>query len=625
MNNISIKLKLYVLAGLIGLCLIILSTIALNSFSTTKVLNETLILIQQSRATMLTLRRNEKDFLARLDIKYEKKFNQNFDSLINDLNKVGNNLKTTSLQIKSPLTELKEDLKAYQLSFNKIIQINHEIGLTPETGLRGKLRSSVHQVEETLKESSSIQLTANMLMMRRNEKDFMLRKLDKYINKLEKNHLIFIQNLNTSDINGKTKNAIRKEINDYKNMFLSFSQGYITLGLTPKAGLHGKMRNQVHQTEVHFDELASTLSSKISARNSAITSTLLIITTVFFALLAAVIFAISYSINSRLQQIKSHLEQVVLNSGDLSATINIQGNDEITSIAELFNQFVANLKNTFREIPNFADHLESASATNLTISENTSKLALEQQEKSDEVVTSTNKILLATEEVSSSINSAASSAEEANKLVEKGKKVINDVGLSINALATKLHASAELTNDLEKNSQNISTVLDVIKGIADQTNLLALNAAIEAARAGEHGRGFAVVADEVRTLASRTQESTAQIHALIESLQINVHNTVKVMNEGSIGSSSAANDTLKANEVIDNIGHIVNTLFSLNTSIASASKEQRSDLSLISKNISDICNTAKEAATQSNKTSQSGAEINTISTDLKSLISSYNF
>jgi len=625
MNNISIKLKLYILAGLIGLCLIVLSTIALNSFSTTKVLNETLTLIQQSRATMLTLRRNEKDFLARLDIKYENKFNQNFEILINDLNKVESNLKTTSLQIKAPLAELKEDLKAYQLSFNKIIQINQDIGLTPKTGLRGKLRSSVHQVEETLKESSSIQLTANMLMMRRNEKDFMLRKLDKYINKLEKNHLIFIQNLNTSDIDGKTKNAIRKEINDYKNMFLSFSQGYITLGLTPKIGLHGKMRSQVHQTEVHFDELASTLSNKISARNSAITSTLLIITAVFFALLAAVIFAISYSINSRLQQINSHLKQVVLNSGDLSATINIQGSDEITSIAELFNQFVANLKNTFREIPNFADHLESASATNLTISENTSKLALEQQEKSDEVVTSTNKILLATEEVSSSINSAASSAEEANKLVEQGKKVINDVGLSINALATKLHASAELTSDLEKNSQNISTVLDVIKGIADQTNLLALNAAIEAARAGEHGRGFAVVADEVRTLASRTQESTAQIHALIESLQINVHNTVKVMHEGSVGSSSSADDTLKANEVIDNIGRIVNTLFDLNTSIASASKEQRSDLSLISKNISDISKTAKEAATQSNKTSQSGAEINTISTNLKSLISSYNF
>jgi len=369
----------------------------------------------------------------------------------------------------------------------------------------------------------------------------------------------------------------------------------------------------------------STLSSKISAQNSTISNSLLVITTIIFVLLAAVIFAISYSINYRLQQIKSHLEKVALNSGDLSTSINIQGNDEITSIAGLFNQFVANLKNTFSEIPSFAKHLESASATNLTISENTSKLALEQQEKSDEVVTSTNKILLATEEVSNSINNAASSAEEANKLVEKGKKVVNDVGLSINALATKLHASAQLTSDLEENSQNISTVLDVIKAIADQTNLLALNAAIEAARAGEHGRGFAVVADEIRTLASRTQESTAQIHALIESLQINVHNTVKVINEGSIGSSAAADDTLKANEVIDNIGHIVNTLFSLNTSIAGASKEQRSDLSLINKNISDISKTAKEAATQSNKTSQSGAEINAISTNLKLLISSYNF
>ncbi|MEW5009071.1 MAG: HAMP domain-containing methyl-accepting chemotaxis protein [Cycloclasticus sp.] len=625
MSNISIKLKLCILAGLTGLCLIALSVIALNSFSRSNTLNETLTLVQHSRATMLTLRRNEKDFLARLDIKYQKKFNRNFDLLIHDLNKINNNLKVTTLNIEAPLTELKQLLNTYQKSFNKICLINQDIGLNPTSGLRGKLRSSVHHVEDTLKETSSIQLTANMLMLRRNEKDFMLRKQEKYLKKFNNNHLTFIQNLNTSNINENKKGAIRKKIADYKSTFVSFSQSYITLGLTPKIGLHGKMRSQVHKTEALIDQLTSTLSSNISARNSDIIRQLLFITATFIALTAAVIFSISYSINSRLKQIKSHLEQVVLNSGDLSSTIRINGNDEITSIAMLFNKFVVNLKNTFKEIPSFTDNLESASSVNLGISENTYKLALAQQEKSDAVVTSTHKILLANEEVSNNINRAASSAEEANELVTQGKEVIHEVGLSINALAAKLHASAQLTNDLEKNSKNISTVLDVIKGIADQTNLLALNAAIEAARAGEHGRGFAVVADEVRTLASRTQESTAQIHSLIENLQVNVHNTVQVMQEGSIGASSASNDTLIANEVIDNIGNIVNTLFTLNTSIASASKEQRSDLSHISKNIRDINKTAEEAAVQSNKTNQSGAEINAISTNLKALVSNYNF
>jgi methyl-accepting chemotaxis protein len=176
-------------------------------------------------------------------------------------------------------------------------------------------------------------------------------------------------------------------------------------------------------------------------------------------------------------------------------------------------------------------------------------------------------------------------------------------------LAKKLQSSAEVTKDLEENSDNISTVLDVIRGIAEQTNLLALNAAIEAARAGEQGRGFAVVADEVRTLASRTQDSTTQIQSLIEAFQSNVKSTVAVMQEGASGASSSAKNAENAIQALDVISNTVNKIFELNSSIASASEEQSAISNNINNTIHRINETAKDTAIQTDKTSQSSMQI----------------
>ena len=623
MNNISIKFKLYGLAGLIVICLATLSSITLNSFSKIKTFNETLVLVQKSKSDMLTLRRNEKDFLARLDIKYQEKFNKNYDSLVNDINKINRNAQLLGLNVASNLTNLTQLVESYQSSFNEVVSINQEIGLNPKSGLRGKLRASVHNAENKLKKLNEIQLTADMLMLRRNEKDFMLRKLEKYTDKFNRNYISFDKNLNNSELSDTTVNSIEKEMKLYRTGFLAVSEAYKQLGLTQKKGLHGKMRNTIHKTEEIFSGLSSELSAKITHENTAVYKHLLALTAFFMLLIIGSVFTISRSINSRLGYLHSHLNQVVLNSGDLSASLNIDGKDEITAIAGLFNQFVANLKETFSQIPVFSENLEQTSKNNAAISKQAYDLALAQQEKADEALEAVQQMVVSTEEITSNIHIAASSAEEANKSVLKGKIAIENVGSSINILANKLQASAEVTKDLEENSQNISTVLDVIRGIAEQTNLLALNAAIEAARAGEQGRGFAVVADEVRTLASRTQDSTTQIQSLIERFQTNVKNTVNVMQESSSGASSTAEDALNATQVLDEITNTVNQIFELNTNIASASEQQSAISNNISNGISDISKTATEAAFQSNEANQSSTQINTISLELRSLITSY--
>lgn len=572
---------------------------------------------------MLMLRRNEKDFLSRLDLKYQQKFSENFDSLISDINTISSNIKMLDLGQKKEehLANLVQHLQSYQVSFNKIITLHQQIGLNPKSGMRGKLRQSVHEAEALLKQSHSIQLTADMLMLRRNEKDFMLRKLDKYLGKFDRNYAVFNQQLNASTLNAELKNDISSKMLAYQTTFVAFSKLYKQLGLTPKEGLHGGMSADVHQTEEIFDIINKELSSIINSQSSSIYTTLLLITCLFVILIIGAFLVISRSINTRLGSLHSHLSEVALKKGDLFVKLNISGNDEVTNISQLFNQFVSNLKETFSQIPDFSENLEQASALNSSISETTLQLASSQQSKSNEVANATQQMLGASEEITKNIHIAANSAEEAKKSVLKGKQVFQDVNLSINSLATKLQSSTEVTKDLEENSNNISTVLDVIRGIAEQTNLLALSAAIEAARAGEQGRGFAVVADEVRALASRTQDSTTQIQALIESFQANVKNTVNVMQDGSVQASSTAQNASNAINVLDEITDTVNHIFELNTTIASASEEQ----SAISHSIYESIISINETANQANGTNESSAEIKLIASGLQSLVSTYKF
>ena len=625
MNNISIKWKLYILAIVIGVGLAALSTISANSISKIKLLDKTLLLVHESKSDMLTLRRNEKDFLARLDEKYVGRFNKNVSILKENIKSISNLNVEMDLGKNEEIQGILKYIDDYESSFLKIANINREIGLDHNSGLRGDLRSSVHSVESKLKNLDSIQLTADMLMLRRNEKDFMLRKLDKYIGKFSKNYKIFVQNLELSELDSGVKQDIRKGMSEYRTMILEFGQQYKVMGLTPKTGLHGKMRSDVHQVESAFDSLMMDLSEIVEDRSNSVYSQLLVLVAVLVGLIFGAIFAISRSINVRLGIIQSHLTDVAVGAGDLSVSLEVNGKDEVTVISTLFNQFVENLKKTFSQIPAFSESLGIASNINAGISSETYKLALLQQKKSDEMVEEIHQMVSATDKITGNIHTAASFSEHANESVGEGKNAIHGVSLSINTLADALQSSAELTHDLEGDSDDISAVLEVIRGIADQTNLLALNAAIEAARAGEHGRGFAVVADEVRTLASHTQDATTKIRTLIESLQGNVTNTVRVMRDGADGATSAVEAASNAIRSLDEIGDAVNVMVDLNEEISNASEEQSDISKNISTNILGINEAAKEAAAQSNRASESSVDINNIASDLELLISSYKF
>jgi methyl-accepting chemotaxis protein len=229
----------------------------------------------------------------------------------------------------------------------------------------------------------------------------------------------------------------------------------------------------------------------------------------------------------------------------------------------------------------------------------------------------------AIEEVSRNAHQAADAANNANRETESGNKVLDEALASIHSLAARIGAAGQVIKRVETDSASIGSVLDVIRGIAEQTNLLALNAAIEAARAGEQGRGFAVVADEVRSLAQRTQESTQEIQGMIERLQAGAREAVRSMADGSDEMQRTMAQAARAGESLAAIKQAVAMINDMNTQIASATEEQMAVSQEISRNVVNISDVAKSSARSVQEVDKTSRELNNAATRLAGLVNEF--
>ncbi len=625
MKSITIKNKLYWLIALVCVSFALLAFVLLFSYQKVQTLDQTLLQSKQNKIELLTLRRNEKDFLMRLDEKYADTFKQNSAKLTQDIKQIQlSNLQLNIIAAES-FDELLANLDNYHSMFSKLVSTHQLIGLNQNIGLRGELRKAVHEIESILKETQSIQLTADMLMLRRNEKDFIIRKNIKYQAKFEKNIQVFITNLQSSSLNSSQKSLINQKLDIYQTKFITLIQANQELGLDKSTGYQGQMRAAVHQTEALFEELSNVITQRIFQENQNIKNLLITTTIILLLLVVAAVLAIAYSIISRLNALTRYLKEITLESGDISKGLEIGGKDEISQISELFNTFSESLKGTFQKIPLYSENLQLAAANNLQVSQQTQQLFVDQQQESDSLAQSMHSMVNINQQIGENINTAADYAARAKENIVNGQSVMQSVNLSLQELAQKMQSSEEITKDLQVSSNEITTVLDVIRSIADQTNLLALNAAIEAARAGENGRGFAVVADEVRSLAMRTQDSTQQIQTLVEGFQSNVQATVNLVQLGVSGADKASCDINQAQQGLDEISREVARIFQLNSNIAQASADQNEISNTLQGNIESINSVTQEATKHSDKSSESSQEVALVASDLKSLVANYKF
>ncbi len=310
-------------------------------------------------------------------------------------------------------------------------------------------------------------------------------------------------------------------------------------------------------------------------------------------------------------------------TSDLTRRIDVQSKDEIGTMANAMNNMLEKFRNSMERVAVSTTTLATSSEEMSAITQQTGENINKQFLEIDKVATAINELTATVQEVSNNASSAAHAAMQANEHSADSRRIVETNIQSIEDLSNELASVSETIDSLSSASENIGTVIDVIKSIAEQTNLLALNAAIEAARAGEQGRGFAVVADEVRTLASRTQKSTGEIESMIEQLQKGAQQAVQAVSASREKSQQSVTHAASAGDAIATVTSSINEINDMNTLIANAAQEQSTVTDEINRNITTIRMAAEQSTQGAEETTTSSEELSRLAADLQHLVAEF--
>jgi methyl-accepting chemotaxis protein len=335
-----------------------------------------------------------------------------------------------------------------------------------------------------------------------------------------------------------------------------------------------------------------------------------------FGILAA--WLITRQITVPLQQTLVAVDRVA--NGDLTHNLDVQRRDELGQLQQSMQRMTLALRSLVSGISDGVTQIASAAEELSAVTEQTSAGVTSQKVETDQLATAMNEMAATVQEVARNAEQASEAAVAADQQAREGDKVVNQAIAQIERLATEVGHSSEAVNHLKQESDKIGGILDVIKSVAEQTNLLALNAAIEAARAGEAGRGFAVVADEVRSLAQRTQTSTQEIEALITALQNGTQEVTRAMDSSLELTGSSVELTRKAGVSLESITQTVSAIQSMNQQIATAAEQQSAVAEEINRSVINVRDVSEQTSAASEETAASSVELARLGTHLQSLV-----
>ncbi|MDE1462934.1 methyl-accepting chemotaxis protein [Spartinivicinus poritis] len=468
-----------------------------------------------------------------------------------------------------------------------------------------------------------------------NFKNYVLRKTDKYYGRIDQNY----QNISNTvqqyqqlpNLSPAEQTALRtiadtadqyfnnsKKIKEFILNNYSISELDKTVKINDQPALSAI--SELNQTISQYSgETSQQLDDHL---NKA--TLVMVISAVCALLLCMTALAFIYvAINGRITRLKDIMEDLASGEGDLTKRMPEQGHDELSAVSQQFNLFISRIHELVQQVSTTVEKLASSCHTVLDIAKNTCTGVNLQQGDINQIATAINQMSATIQDVAQNANQAAKATTDVEHETEEGTSLIHKTQTSINQLAQEIEESTSVIVKLEQESDAIGSVLDVIRGIAEQTNLLALNAAIEAARAGEQGRGFAVVADEVRNLANRTQQSTEEIHSMIERLQTGSHDSVNAMSQGCNQAKETVNLACEANKSLESIAESIETLTKMNEQIASAAEEQSAVSEEINRNVVAINHVAEDTTKMAQESTHACEAMFSLTSELEDLMKQF--
>lgn len=430
----------------------------------------------------------------------------------------------------------------------------------------------------------------------------------------------------------KQTEQIRSQFNNYYSMGHEVSAGMLhgTLDMSTMSSkienMNSALQTVTQSMEKSNLDALSDFNLIVEASDAAAQKALtfgVTITGITVAILLFLGWSTASSIGTALGSLLKSLKDIASGDGDLTKRIQKTSSDELGDVVDWFNQFVDKLHQSIGDVVKSIGPLTALSSDLDSLTTETLSISSSQNSATEQVSLVVEEMVTSVQNVSNNANSASEAANEADKAAKDGRAIVNKTVASINGLAQEVESAGEVIRKLESDTANVGTILDVIKGVADQTNLLALNAAIEAARAGEQGRGFAVVADEVRTLASRTQDSTQEIQKVIEDLQQAARSAVDVMGQSKQSAQTSVEQAAQTGESLAAITERVEAITQMNMQIATAAEEQERAAYSIKENVIGIKETSEAAMRSIQKVEVASASLVDISSNLQGVTSEF--